>query len=76
MISAPFSTILGDIPAVLAARDPPDILNGPATALQRDALNSNPTLVFRSGNPQVFHVGAKKSGDVRESIVRIAIRFL
>ena len=64
MISAPSSAILGKISAILATRDPPDIFNGSITALQGDALNSNPTFIFRSGNPQVFHVCVKKSGDV------------
>jgi len=76
MISAPPSTILGKISAILATRDPPDILDCSVATLQGDALNSDPTFVFRSGNPQVFHVCVKKSGDVRESIVRIAIGFL
>lgn len=51
MISASFSTIFGKISAILAACDPPDILNSPTTALQRDALNSDPAFVLRSGNP-------------------------
>jgi hypothetical protein len=76
VISAPLCAILGKVSAILAACDPPDIFNGSTTTLQRNALNSNPTFIFRSGNPQVFHIGAKKSGNVRESVVRIAIRFL
>ena len=76
MISAPLSTIFGKISAILAARDPPDILNGSATAFQRDALNGNPTFVLRSGDSQVFHVRVKEPGNVRESVVCITIRFL
>ena len=76
MITATLSTILGNISAILVACDPPDVLNRSATAFQRDALNSNPTFVFCSGNPQVSHVCVKEPGDVRESVVCIAICFL
>ena len=76
VVSAPPRTILGKISAILAACDLPDILDSSATALQRHALNGNPTLVLRSGNSQVFHVGVKESCDVRESVLCVSIRLL
>lgn len=76
MIPAPLGTIFGKISAILVAGDPPDILDGSVAAFERDALDSNPTLVLRSGNSQISHVGVKKSCNVRESVVRVAVGFL
>ena len=76
MVSAPFRTIPGKISAILAACDLPDILDSFVTALERNTLNGNPTLVLRSGNSEVFHVSVKESCNVRESVMCIAIRFL
>ena len=76
MVSAPPSTILGKIPAILTACNPPDILNCSCPTLQGDSLNGNPTFVLRPSNSQVLDVGMEEPRDVRESVMRVAVRFL